>query len=151
MSKFFFVFFTLEKISVSTYDKLLLEKLVYGDKIILSIHQEICAILAIMCFYHTLLRYFFDGQHFLQVGGTAMSTRVAPTYANIFMDRFETDHGYTYRLQPRLSGRYIDDVLLLWDHGEYEYTRFVEHLNSVHPTIKFTDEHFTYRVLFLEP
>lgn len=38
----------------------------------------------------------FNGRHYLQVGGTAMGTRVAPTYANIFMDKFEMDHVYTY-------------------------------------------------------
>lgn len=36
---------------------------------------------------------------------------------------------------------YIDNVMLVWDNGEAEYVKFVEYLYSVHPTIKFTDEH----------
>ena len=32
----------------------------------------------------------FNGDHYLQTGGTAMGTAAAPNYANIFMDRFET-------------------------------------------------------------
>lgn len=52
-------------------------------------------------------------------------------------------------LQPRLWGRYIDDVLLVWDHGEAEHTKFVEHLNSVHTTFKFTDEHSLKQASFL--
>ena len=31
----------------------------------------------------------FNRKHFLQVNGTAMGTRVAPTYANLFMAHFE--------------------------------------------------------------
>ena len=37
----------------------------------------------------------FNRKHFLQVNGTAMSTRVAPTYANLFMAYFEEKHMYT--------------------------------------------------------
>lgn len=91
----------------------------------------------------------FDGRHFLQVGGTAMEIRVAPTYANIFMDCFENEHVNKYRLQPRLWGRYRDDVLLVWDHGEELFIEFVAHLNSAHPTVKFTKEHSTQQVFFL--
>ena len=32
----------------------------------------------------------FNGEHFLQIGGTAMGTALAPNYANLFMDNFET-------------------------------------------------------------
>ena len=34
----------------------------------------------------------FNGDHYLQTGGTAMGTAAAPNYANNFMDRFETVH-----------------------------------------------------------
>ena len=36
----------------------------------------------------SLNNFQFDGQNYLQVGGTAMGTRVAPSYANIFMNDF---------------------------------------------------------------
>ena len=39
----------------------------------------------------------FNGSHFLQVGGTAMGTKVAPAYANTFMGWYEEKHVYTYR------------------------------------------------------
>ena len=42
----------------------------------------------------------FDNKHFLQVGGTAMGTKLAPSYANIFMGKFEHLHVYPYHLQP---------------------------------------------------
>ena len=31
----------------------------------------------------------FNGEHYLQIGGTAMGTKVAPSYANLFMARLE--------------------------------------------------------------
>ena len=62
----------------------------------------------------------FDGKNYLQVGGTAMGTRVAPSYANIFMNDFEDKHVYTHHLQPLAWYRYIDGVFCLWQHGEEE-------------------------------
>lgn len=82
----------------------------------------------------------FNGQHYLQVGGTAMGTRVAPTFANIFMAHFEAAHVYTYHLQPLLWLRFIDDIFMLWPHGVGELETFRTHLNTVHPSIKFTME-----------
>ena len=59
----------------------------------------------------------FDGKNSLQVGGTAMGTRVAPSYAYIFMNDFEERHIYSYHLQPVAWYRYIDDIFCLWQHG----------------------------------
>jgi hypothetical protein len=33
--------------------------------------------------------YTFNGEHFLQINGTAMGTKMAPSYANIFMGKLE--------------------------------------------------------------
>ena len=92
----------------------------------------------------------FDERHFLQVGGTAMGTRVAPSLANIFMSDFEDKHIYTYEHQPVMFKRYIDDCIFLWTHGEEELDRFIKHLNLCHPTIKFTVESSTESVNFLD-
>ena len=40
-------------------------------------------------FLHSM-NFEFNGDHYLQIGGTAMGTALAPNYANLFMDRFET-------------------------------------------------------------
>ena len=42
----------------------------------------------------------FNGKHYLQVGGTAMGTRVAPTYANLLMASLDESKLYNNRLQP---------------------------------------------------
>ena len=80
----------------------------------------------------------FNDRHYLQIGGTAMGTKLAPSYANIFMSDFEDKHVYTYRLQPLLWLRYIDDVFCIWQHGKEQLDDFIQHLNSVHRSIKFT-------------
>jgi hypothetical protein len=33
--------------------------------------------------------FMFNGEHYLQISGTAMGTKMAPSYANIFMGRLE--------------------------------------------------------------
>ena len=45
-----------------------------------------------------------------QVSGTAMGTKLAPSYANLFMTKFEENYVYTYQLQPKLWKRFIDDI-----------------------------------------
>ena len=96
------------------------------------------SILRLLQMVLTMNNFEFDGQHYLQVGGTAMGTRAAPNYAIICVNEFEETHVYTYRLQPLLWVRYIDDIFMLWQHGSTELTSFIEHLNTCHPTFKFT-------------
>ena len=52
----------------------------------------------------------FNGKHYHQVSGTAMGTKLAPLYANLFMTKFEEKYVYTYPLQPKLWKRFIDDI-----------------------------------------
>ena len=79
-----------------------------------------------------------------------MVTRVAPTYANIFMADFEETHVYTYPKQPKIWVRYIDDIFMIWEHGAEELQKFLKHLNEVHKTIKFTSESSQQKVNFLD-
>ena len=92
----------------------------------------------------------FNGVNFLQVGGTAMGTKVAPSYAVNYMGAFEHKHVYTYRLQPVLYLRYIDDIFMVWQHGESELKTFFEHMNTCSEHIKFTTEHSTEEIAFLD-
>jgi hypothetical protein len=38
---------------------------------------------------HRKNNFIFNGDHYLQINGTAMGTKMAPSYANIFMGRSE--------------------------------------------------------------
>ena len=39
----------------------------------------------------TMNNFTFNDKHYLQIHGTAMGTRMAPSYANLFLAKFETD------------------------------------------------------------
>ena len=83
----------------------------------------------------------FNDRHFLQVGGTAMGTKVAPAYANTFMGlRFEEKCVYTYRKQPLIWKRFIDDIFAIWQYDHDELTESVSYLNTRMPSIKFEAE-----------
>ncbi len=69
-----------------------------------------------------------------------MGTKAAPIIANLVMGVFENTHVYTYHLQPLLWIRFIDDIFMLWPHGKESLLEFVQHLNSVHHSLKFTCE-----------
>ena len=92
----------------------------------------------------------FNGDHYLQVGGTAMGTALAPNYANIFMDKFETRALENYPLKPLLWKRFIDDIFMVWTHGGEQLNKFVQYLNNIHPTIKFTYECSKEEIDFLD-
>ncbi|XP_066275237.1 uncharacterized protein [Branchiostoma lanceolatum] len=92
----------------------------------------------------------FNGGHYIQVQGTAMGTRVAPSYANIFMGKFEEQHVYKRNLKPLVWWRYIDDVFAIWTHSEEDFKSFIKDLNTAHPTIKFTVETSTTSINFLD-
>ena len=92
----------------------------------------------------------FHGRHFLQVGGTAMGTKVAPAYANTFMGWFEENHVYTYHRQPLLWKRFIDDIFVIWQHDHRELDNFISYLNSRMPSIKFEAEKSLEQVSFLD-
>ena len=79
-----------------------------------------------------------------------MGTRLAPSYANIFMSEFEEKYVYTRHLKPRVWYRYIDDIFCIWQHGVTELNNFIEHLNGAHETIKFTVETSRESINFLD-
>ena len=55
-----------------------------------------------------------------------------------------------YPLKPPVWWRYIDDVFMIWPHGEEKLNEFVSLLNSSHETIKFTHEVSPSKINFLD-
>ena len=80
----------------------------------------------------------FNGETFLQVRGTAMGKKYAPSYANIFMAKFETEAMDKCNLLPTVYFRFLDDIFCVWDHGRDRLNTFLEVLNTHHPSIKLT-------------
>ena len=80
--------------------------------------------------------FVFGDKHYLQVHGTAMGTRMAPSYANLFMSELEKSLlSRPATAKPSVWWRYIDDIFIIWNHGEEELKKFIEDLNTAHPTI----------------
>jgi len=98
----------------------------------------------------TMNNFTFNGDHYIQVGGTAMGTKAAPGFANCFMGDFEEQFVYPYRLQPLKYLRFLDDCFLIWQHGREELDMFLNHMNSRLPSIKFTMEASVDSVNFLD-
>lgn len=92
----------------------------------------------------------FNGEHYLQINGTAMGTKMAPSYANIFMGRLEKQLLETSIEKPLSWYRFIDDVDMKWIETEENLENFIIHANSVHPTIKFTHEISKSNITFLD-
>ena len=96
------------------------------------------------------MNFTFNGDHYLQTGGTAMGTSVAPNYANLFMDRFKTKALKGFPLKPLTCKRFIDDIFMVWTQGEESLKTFIDYLNSLHETIKFTHEMSYSQIVFLD-
>ena len=87
----------------------------------------------------------FGEKAFKQVRGTAMGTKMAPSYANIFMEPNFLQHQL---VKPLLWKRYIKDIFLIWKGNQTQLDTFLKYLNLFHPTIKFTSESSTSTVNF---
>ena len=94
--------------------------------------------------------FLHNGKTYRQKRGTAMGTKKAPPYAIIFMGDFEENALNGYNLKPSAWLRYIDDIFLLWEHGEEELIKFIDYLNAIHPTIKFTFSYSRTSIDFLD-
>ena len=83
----------------------------------------------------------FNDEYWIQLIGTSMGTRVAPTYANLFMGKLEKEilQNCPQHLKQFIHTwkRFIDDILIIWTGTEESFLEFFNYLNSYHSTIKF--------------
>ena len=99
----------------------------------------------------SLNNFIFNGINYLQTKGCAMGTKCAPTYANIFMGKFEETHIYPrINDKTRIYLRYIDDLFFIWKGTEQELREFFNEMNTIHPTIKFDYEFSKKEIHFLD-
>ena len=92
----------------------------------------------------------FNGKFYHQIQGTAMGTRMAPSYANLFMYQLESNILRSLILKPDYWYRYIDDIFAIWTHGPEELHHMMTILNHYHPTIKFTHSYDYHSIPFLD-
>lgn len=69
-----------------------------------------------------------------------MGSPLSPVLANIFMEDFETSAINSTINKPSTWLRYVDDIFVIWPHGEEQLNKLLEHLNNIHENINFTME-----------
>ena len=80
-----------------------------------------------------------------------MGTKCAPSYANIFMGRFEEK--FIFPLLKNLRDfylRFIDDIFLIWNGTKTEFENFLKKITECHPNIKFEYEMSKTGINFLD-
>ena len=92
----------------------------------------------------------FLNKTFKRKRGTAIGTKFAPPYSILFMADLEKRLLSDIDLTPYIWWRYIDNIFLIWEHGEESLKLFLEKISKIHPTLKFTAD-WSYRsVNFLD-
>jgi hypothetical protein len=80
----------------------------------------------------------FDEEHYLQIGGTAMGTIMAPTYANVFLKNLEESrllnpkNREKYENNLQLFRRYVDDILIIYDNYDNSLGNFLTKLKNTY-------------------
>ena len=92
----------------------------------------------------------FGNELFLQLLGTAIGTKMAPNFSNVFMDKLERSFFQNCSQLPSVWWRYIDDIFAIWPWGEDSLIDFMTRLNAFHPNVKFTFEYSNSSVHFLD-
>ncbi|XP_062592820.1 uncharacterized protein LOC134254311, partial [Saccostrea cucullata] len=101
----------------------------------------------------------FADHHYLQIKGTAMGTKVAPTYATLTLgylehklhDQLCTLWGIESANKIRSKWkRFLDDCFILWEEDVDKLTEFYDLLNQMNSDIKFTMETDDLQMPFLD-
>jgi len=81
--------------------------------------------------------FLFNGEWYLQNTGTWMGRDWAPRYVDIYMAKFEKEVHLKCPLQPHTYYRYLDDIFIMWTHGEDSFMDYLNNLNDHEPPIRF--------------
>lgn len=101
----------------------------------------------------------FNDVFFRQRKGTAMGTKVAPTYATLTIGYLErklykqiaSDFGPTFREEfENTWKRFLDDCFILWSRSNEDLQKFHTMLNNLHEDINFTIESSKTELPFLD-
>ena len=83
-----------------------------------------------------------------QILGTAIGTKFAPHYANIFMAGLKEEIFEKSHFQPYLWLQYLDNIFSIWTEGLENLKEFFGFLNNAHPSTKFTMEYSQKQINF---
>ena len=89
-------------------------------------------------------------RHFLQLVGTAMRTKSAPPCANHFRGRHKETIREVFIWAIAFWKRFIDDIFLIFIGTTKQLQSMKDFMNNLHSRIKFTFEHSTQEISFLD-
>ena len=90
-----------------------------------------------LCTFYIILtinNLIFNQHHYLQFHGTAMGTKMAPSFANLFLGIFGSNVLSNALFHPHTWWRYLDDIFMIWNEELDQLKIFVDYLNN-HSTI----------------
>jgi hypothetical protein len=82
--------------------------------------------------------FLVDDKFFQQKNGVVMGSSLSPIVGNIYMEHFEKLALDCAQHKPFLWPRHVDDAFVVWPHGPDRLHNFLNHLNSLRPSIQFT-------------
>ena len=97
--------------------------------------KHICCLLE-FCLKNTYFK--FNGKFYEQKEAAAMGSPISPIVDNLFMEDLETKAIRTSSTPPKIWRRFVDDTFTIIK--KKNKNSFLQHLNSIHPSIKFTCE-----------
>lgn len=77
----------------------------------------------------------FDGKRYVQTQGTAIGSKLGSNYACTYLGSWEKELEKKAEKKPTFYGRYIDDIIGIWEHSEEELQDYVSVANSIHKNI----------------
>ena len=95
----------------------------------------------------------------LQIKGTAMGTKMAPTYATLVLayleeqlyKKLEEEKGQEFsNFIKNNFHRYLDDCFIVWPKSKWNLNAFEQEINSLHSSFKFTKESDSHEIAFLD-
>lgn len=102
--------------------------------------------------------FHFDNKFYLQIKGTAMGTKMAPTYANLVLAYLEETlyenlrntfgSDYSKYIESHFL-RYLDDCFIVWP-TKWNIDDLDKELNHLHPSLHFTKETSEHELPFLD-
>jgi len=99
----------------------------------------------------TLNCFLFADNHYKQVNGVTMGTKMGPSYANLIVGYIENQFFNQFNgTKPELYGRYIDDCIGATSSNREELDDFITSANSFHPALKYTWEISQTSISFLD-
>ena len=80
----------------------------------------------------------------------AMGSRAAPAYANTFLGNLENKFLNNETLKPIYYKRFIDDIFMIFPHSPEHLNTFINNMNQIHPSMKFTFEYSREKITYLD-